>query len=238
MKCNDFIWVDLSSYNPRKTQKFYEDLFAWKFYIEDTYAVWTQRGREVCGLYETLDFFKAIRMPHFWMWYIQVDDVKEVVEKARALGATIEIKQDEFYGGDIALIRDPLWSGFTIYDGSGLGSKNKKEGHFISNELQISDITAVKTFYEGIFDWKIQKKGEGEFDILNKNNGEKIASILELDNSLKGKYEYWTVVFGVVNLEGSIAKIKSLWGELISHEWHRALLTDNSGEAFFYIEQL
>lgn len=238
MKENEFAWVDLSSYNPSASQKFYEELFGWSFYQEGGYKVWFAWNSATSGLYETPDFFKSINMPHFWMGYIKVDDVEAVVEKARALGATIEIEKDAFYDGNIALIRDPLGAGFTVYDGDSLDAKKQKTGHFISNELQISDISKVKDFYEGIFAWDIKDRWYGEFEIYSRSSKKKIASILEVDSATKGKYEYWTVVFWVSDIELASAKVKELWWDIISQEVHRVLCSDNSGEAFFYLQKL
>lgn len=238
MKDNTLIWTDLSSYVPEKSKKFYQAVFDINFYDESWYALAFIENTPSFWIYETPEFFKSINMPHFWMSYIQVDNLEETVQKARELWAIIEIEKDEFYGWNIALIRDPLGAGFTIYDGDKLSIPKKSGNPIISNELQVSNISVVKDFYEWIFNWSIKKVDDWTYDVLSQWKWEKITSISEIDNSIKWKYEYWTVIFAVENLEATSKKILKLWWTLISQEENRAMFTDNSGEAFFYIRQL
>lgn len=49
-----------------------------------------------------------MKMPHFWMTYIKVKNVKLIVDKAHLLGGIVEIEQTLEGFGKVALIRDPL----------------------------------------------------------------------------------------------------------------------------------
>lgn len=236
---NSFIWTDLSSYDPLKSIEFYQTTFDWEIVEEEQYYVAYKDGLEVVGLYETPSFFKKIKMPHFWMNYIQVEDLATIVKQVRKLGGKVEIEKAAFYGGYIALIRDPMGAGFTLYQGEKLYQRSSNShGAVIHRELHTSDANLVIPFYQELFHWTfIQSGGEGKYDIYT-NNHLKIASLLGIDNALKGKYEYWVTTFGVTDLSATKDKVLLLGGTEISNEGNRILCADYSGEAFFYVEEI
>ncbi|MEM9703070.1 MAG: VOC family protein, partial [Planctomycetota bacterium] len=99
---NDFVWADLSTYDPDKSGRFYERVFGWSFHDSGGYFVAFQGSSEVAGLFETPAFFQKIKMPHFWMSYIAVEDATATAEAAKDFdGAKVELI-DDFYGGKVA----------------------------------------------------------------------------------------------------------------------------------------
>ncbi|WP_431127624.1 VOC family protein [Flagellimonas flava] len=238
MKSNNFIFADLSTYTPKETMGFYQTVFGWTYYEADGYYSAYKGDKEICGLYETPEKFKQMRMPHFWMSYIQVNSVAQTVEKARELGGIIEVVDDSALG-KVALIRDPQGSGFTVYEGDQLTHTRtlNEPGTLIWNELHVSNVAKVIPFYEGIFNWTFKDHGHGTYNIQN-HTGEHIADLMEFPNDFKGKYEYWVCSFGVQNLAKTRDKILNLGGTVVSDEGDRILMTDNSGEAFFYVKEV
>ena len=239
MKTNNPIFADLSTYSLKGTISFYEHVFNWKYYKSNDYYLAYKGNKEVVGLYETPEKFKQMRMPHFWMTYIQVNDVSTTVEKARAIGGIIEMEQSLNDFGKVALIRDPQGAGFTIYEGSQLKSTRtqNESDTLIWNELHVSNAQNIIPFYEGIFDWKFYEVSAGYFNVYNSKN-EHIADTLGISNSDKGKYEYWVCVFGVSSLVDTKHKILNKGGAIINVDSERILFTDHSGEAFFYIQEV
>lgn len=236
---NNPIFADLSTYSPEETISFYEKIFGWKYYKEYDYYTAYLDEKPVAGLYETPDKFKQMRMPHFWMTYIQVNNVSTTVDKARNLGGIIEMQEDIIGYGKVALIRDPQGAGFTVYEGDALQTTRTYDtpNTLIWNELHVSNINNVIPFYNGIFNWDIYIDEMGQAQILN-DNKEHIGDILEVPNQLKGKYEYWVSSFGVQDLETTMQEILANNGSIVVNEGNRILFTDNSGQAFFYATQL
>lgn len=235
---NNFVWTDLSTYCPPKSIEFYKTIFDWDLIEDNGYTIGFIGGKAVVGIYETPDFFKKIKMPHFWMNYIQVEDLDAKVEKVRMYGGIVEIADAEFYQGRIALIRDPLGAGFTIYEGTGFQIYGFPfHGSVCARELHASDMNVVRSFYENLFDWKIEPITSSEFLIKN-NIGDQVARMLEFDNNIKGKYEYWTNIFWVDNLRETQFDILENGGQVVSEETNRTLCTDAFGEAFFYIQEI
>ncbi|MEM7102089.1 MAG: VOC family protein [Bacteroidota bacterium] len=237
MRDNTFIWTDLSCYNPKSSIEFYQYIFGWHIHDSVGYHVAYKGMEEIVGIYETPEFFKKIKMPHFWMNYIKVADVASTVEKANQLGAKVEIADAEFYGGRIALIRDPMGAGFTIYDGNKLRqTETAINGLVVGRELQVSNAQIAMDFYAGLLGWHfVQGESSNQFNAFS-DDEKYITSIQEIDNATKGKYEYWVTIFGVNDMKTTQDKILSADGSLISDEGNRMLFTDCFGEAFFYVE--
>ena len=236
---NKPFFADISTYSPKRTISFYEGVFGWKYYKSDDYYTAFLNDKEVSGLYETPEKFKQMRMPHFWMTYIQVVNLDETLDKARQLEGIIEMNYEMSDFGKVALIRDPQGAGFTIYEGDKLKNARTKntKNTLIWNELHVSDVKKIIPFYQGIFNWKIVPNQNGLYEILN-HKGEYVADIIEIPNKYKGKYEYWVCSFGVENLSLSKKTIIENGGNLIAEENNRMLFTDNSNEAFFYIREV
>ena len=235
----NIIFADLSTYTPKETIAFYESVFDWKYYEDNGYYLAYKGNNAVTGLYETPDKFKQMQMPHFWMTYIQVDDINRTVEKAKALGGIIEMRDDNNSIGSVALIRDTQGAGFTVYQGEKLqNTRTKNEiNTLIWNELHVSAIDIVIPFYSEIFDWTFNEDKKDHYQIFNDQN-EHIADALQIPNEYKGKYEYWVCTFGVNDLKVTSNKIINNGGSIVMDEGKRILFTDNSGQAFFYIAEM
>ena len=239
MQANKIVYADLSTYTPRETMSFYQDVFGWKFVnVQGQYLAFTD-NQLVAGLYETPERFKRMSMPHFWMTYIQVDDADSIVLKARALGGVIEADEVIQDFGRIALIRDPQGAGFTIYEGDRLECTRtvNQANTLIWNELHVSSIQSIIPFYEGVFNWNFVKKGQDCWEMHHDQNVY-IADAREIANKYKGKYEYWICTFGVHSLETTRTKILALGGSLVQDDGKRILFADHSGQAFFYVQEV
>ena len=96
MKTSKLIWADLSTYDPKSSLSFYQNVFGWEFHNDRGYWIATLDGQAVAGIYETPAFFKKIKMPHFWMSYFQVDDTTTVVQKSEKTKGKVELSDQDF----------------------------------------------------------------------------------------------------------------------------------------------
>jgi len=191
-----FIWTDLSTYHLNESLAFYSSIFNWKFIDDAGYHIGSSDADFVVGMYETPAFFQKINMPHFWMNYIQVDDVDSIVNRAKSLNGKIELENEDFANGKIALIRDPMGAGFTVYEGSQLGqSSDVFHGAVLYRDLHTSNAKLQLEFYQKLFGWNTELSASGGF--IFSNNDKMIANVVELSNEDKGQYEYWVTVFNV-----------------------------------------
>jgi len=231
-----FIWADLSTFRPAVTRKFYTDLFGWTF---DDYAGSLAAG-PVAGLFEMPQKFQAINMPSFWMSYIAVEDVAKAVEVANAHGGKVELGPIPFEGGgEIALIRDPLGAGFTVYSGNALDSRGQGHGSKLGHGLFVSEASAVTDFYTALFGWRFKATTDGAQEILM--DGQRIAHLYEIpDPAIRGKEQYWAVYFGAAKLSDARKNVADLGGEILAEteilEGKALIARDPDGGTFWLLE--
>ena len=236
MKENHFIYADLSTYNLETSKNFYASVFDWNYFNSgEEYWIAFSGKNEATGLYETPKKFQEMNMPSFWMSYIQVNNVEETVSQAKKLGGIIELVDLDASIGKIALIRDPLGAGFTIYEGDRLNVRTKNTPNtLVWNELFISDLSKVKNFYEGIFQWKIEVNNTTYQHFIYDTSNNALGAILEVPNELKGKYEYWGVFFAVKDIKETKQKVIENGGSLVYEDKKVTILADSFG-AFFHL---
>lgn len=246
MAKGDFVWCDLSTFRPPNTKSFYAELFGWTYESlkqpdGSDYDVAATPSGEVAGLFEMPNKFQEIGLPSFWMPYISVDDVEATFAIAAEHGGRIEVKPTAWSESDtIALIRDPLGAGFTVHHGTGLSADATvdRHGHRIGCALYVSDVDAVRPFYEALFDWRIatERTSSGAFPVRNAQ-GAVVADIYELSEDRRGKYQFWGIHFAVADLAKASNLIQKNGGEIVERDQlsgePTVLAKDPDGAAFF-----
>ena len=238
MNNHTFIFADLSTYDLEVTMDFYHQVFGWEYHAAgNDYFLAYYHNKEVGGLYETPEQFRRMNMPSFWMSYIQVAGINETVTRAKALGGIVELVDSSQSVGKIALIRDPLGAGFTVYDGGQLHARFDQEPHtLVWNELFVSDLDRVRPFYEGLFSWRLEDAHPHRL-LIKDSSGKSLGAIQEVSNELKGKKEYWGVFFGSKKPAEIIDLALKHEGKLLYQDAKIAALTDPFG-ALFHISQV
>lgn len=235
---NHFVWVDLSTFSPESAERFYRGVFGWSYQDDGSgYRVTGVGEHPAAGLYEMPAFFKKINMPSFWMTYIRVADITQTVERAKALGAKIELEEDNRWGR-VALIRDPAGAGFTCIEGEQLiaAQDARSAGRWCWSELMVSDLSKVEPFYTGVFGWTFREALDDRYDILDAQ-GQRIGSVQVAPNDIKGDKEFWAVYFRVDDLSQTRQAIERAGGEVIyehaNTDGQHLLARDDQGAAFF-----
>lgn len=174
------------------------------------------------------------------MSYVEVADADKAVAIARARGGKVEMGPTPFQDGSrIALIRDPLGAGFTIIENAGLPirSSSPASGGMAWNELYVSDAAAVTAFYEGVFGWRFAETpwampGCRTFRI-EAEDGRHVSDLHQVDEAVRGAYEYWAVHFAVPDVADAKARIRSCGGQILFEDGSGVLVQDPDGAAFF-----
>ena len=244
MAHGDFVWCDLSTFHVAGTRAFYGSLFGWRYETTNQpdgtpYHIASTGGREAAAVFEMPERFQVMGLPSFWMSYIAVDDIDAAVDTARTLGGKVEVEPMAFGDAEqIALVRDPLGAGFTLYQGSGLTPRPAKAapGQMAWNALYVSDLLAVRTFYEALFGWQIadDPAQPGTATVRNAS-GTDISAIHEVDDALRGKDQFWGVHFAVADTDAAKADITAAGGQVIYEDADgpTILARDADGAAFF-----
>jgi predicted enzyme related to lactoylglutathione lyase len=99
------VHLELRTGDPARACAFYADLFAWRAETvhigSGAYLTLGRRHRVEIGLVEV-----ASRRP-LWLPYVEVDEVNEVTERARRLGAAITLEPREGPAGWRSVISAP-----------------------------------------------------------------------------------------------------------------------------------
>ena len=245
MAVGDFVWCDLSTLRLETTRPFYRDLFGWDYSVNQLpdgsdYTVAASSAGEAAGIFEMPRKFQEMKLPSFWMGYIEVGDADAAVASARENGGKVELGPVPFQdGARIALIRDPLGAGFTVIENSGLPvrSDNALEGSMIWNALYVSDAAQVISFYEHLFGWRFKPlSGVGEtyshYQILN-SNGRHVADLVQAPEAIRGSFEFWGIHFSVADRDRAKAIVEAKGGAVLYEDDDAVLVQDPDGAAFF-----
>lgn len=259
-KNTNFVWTDLSSYDTKASCQFYAKVFGWKTYdmgkmeVDNNdqfgmdavnYHVATVGDKAVAGIFDMPPFFQKIKMPPFWMSYLAVDNIEEVVARAKSIeGVIVDIEPSPFGEGTMALIRDPNGAGFTCYDGPSIDSKGdgSKYGQMVWNELITSDISAVEHFYRYVLGFEVVadndfQDGYGSTRVkLVNQDGEEVAGIQQVDESIRGNKVYWVPFFSVDSVNEFSKRVQNFGGEIISQDNDSGVFYDNTGACFAVAE--
>ena len=240
---NNFIWCDLSTFDIETALDFYSGIFGWKFRktpdlsMEEDYHIALKGRSTASAVFVMPEYLQEMNMPSFWMSYIGVKNIEEVVDKAKDNGAIIELKPTEFDADSkIALIRDPAGAGFTVYEGKELkGKANTGHGRMVWNVLHINDLDIVENFYKNVFGFSFEQEAGNNtrYGIYNSSK-ELIAHAEILSDDIKGDKQYWVPIFYVDNIEKFKKSVESLGGSTVFMEkgYEYALFSDSQGASF------
>ena len=126
MQKGDFVWCDLSTISAKSTNSFYVESFGWTYGTKSQpdgsdYHIALTAKQASAGIFEIPEKFQKMGMTSFWMSYVALENIVETVGEARCLGGKVEMGPIPFSErASIALIRDPLGAGFTVYEGDRL----------------------------------------------------------------------------------------------------------------------
>jgi len=222
-----FAWYELMTTDPKSAEDFYRSVVGWGTQtvpgLKTPYTMWTAHDRPVAGLMELPAEAKAGGAPPNWMLYVAVTDADATVQKARALGAKVEVAPREIPGeGHFAVLSDPQGAVFAILqpgDPGRYGPETDPAPLEISwRELATTDREAAADFYAALFGWEKQSA----IDM-----GEPVGVYQEFGRPgipLGGIYRkpddmpfppHWLLYAKVPDLEASLAVARAAGGKVV-----------------------
>ena len=117
-------WVELLTRDVAAAERFYATVFGWKADTQDVdgtrYTTFTLDGEFVAGAMLMPDEVPAEAPGAFWSVYFAVADCETAVQRAAALGGTIERPTTEIGTGDtFAVVSDPTGATFQLMEPAG-----------------------------------------------------------------------------------------------------------------------
>src|SRR5437773_94042 len=208
-----FCWVELATSDAKAAKQFYASLFGWEVQEnnmgdEGIYYTFQKKGKDVGAMYDEKN------APPHWNNYVSVANVDASAEKAKKLGGkVVNGPFDAMDFGRMAAIRDPQDASFSIWQPKKhIGALVINEpGTLTWNELLTSDIKSARTFYTGLFGWKLKESPEyTEVHVGDRPTG----GMMQLSPEMKGMKPLWWPYFAVSDVDGSTKKVSSLGGKV------------------------
>lgn len=92
-------------------------------------------------------------------------------------------------------------------------SNQRFPGRFVWHDLLTPDLTAAGSFYEQLFGWQIEYK---EHSAVVRNNGKRIAGIMELQSSDKRARAIWIPSVSVADVDATLGRVKDNNGKVLN----------------------
>ena len=212
-----FCWVELAAKNIEKTKAFYGEIMGWEFHktavFNRDYFYAQKNGKTLVGIYPMEEKHVDSR----WMPYIAVENMTDVIGRAKELGASIRRGPLEVPRmGTLALVRDPSGADFSFWKAERLeeaSTMSNSVGSFCWVELASADPEKAKTFYTKLFNWtQIHDATIPDYSTMTMGKT-MVAGIVDKVNATNPNE--WLVYFSVDNLDRRLGDLKRFGGELI-----------------------
>jgi predicted enzyme related to lactoylglutathione lyase len=242
-----FTWIELATTDQTAAKGFYASLFGWS--ISDTpigpndlYTIFKIDGREAAAGYTMRPDEQMLGVPPHWNLYIATDDVDASAKRATDLGGKVVAPPfDVMDAGRMAVIQDPTGAMFCLWKANkseGIGI-NGVDGTLCWADLNTPNPDRAKTFYEGLFGWKISLGEKDMSGYLHLQNGEEYIGGIPPAGSLPpGVPPHWMIYFLVSDVDAAAGKAKTLGGAMhmppmtIAEVGRMAVLADPQGASF------
>ena len=243
----EFCWIEVATSNRNAAKSFYSALFGWSardipIGPNDFYSLMELDGRIAAGAFQISPSESAAGVAPHWHLYVAVDDADQAAKKAGELGGkVVEAPFDVTDRGRAALLQDPTGAFLSVWQPnkrSGLGVIGDP-GAFCWAELIVPDQAGAKTFYEGLFGWKL-KPGQGqESGYLHIQNGENyIGGVPPVHHNSAGDPPHWLLYFAVADVDKAFQKAKDMRARVLLRPMdfegggRVAMLADPQGAVF------
>ena len=244
-------WADCATHDLTAAEDFYAAVFGWtseRVPVSDgsVYAIQRLDGKMVAGVYELNDEMRGKGVPPHWGTYFEVDDVAEVLNKAKAGGGTIiEDVSSEAEVGSFAVVQDPVGAFLRIWHsapGHG-GEVFNVHGAMTWNELCTKEPETAADFYEAVLGLKAETMQTPTPYTVLKANGREVAGILKTTPEMGDLPAQWDVYFASDDVDATVAAAVKAGGVAIKGPFsiaggaaRMAVLQDPQGAVFEVME--
>jgi len=224
-----FVWHDLNTTDSAAAQRFYGELFNWKFDASDKAYAHIKAGDQMIGGIRTMSADE--KTPPSWLGYIGVDDVAATVDKMTKAGGKVYMPTTTMPDvGTFAVVADPSGAVMAPWKSSRPGEDVEPAGQpalytFCWDELASTNIEAASAFYTATLCWTVQKveMGPGMTYTLFKRPGVPDPMVPGSDKNAGGgmasppgvPHSYWLAYVAVPKADDTVAKAKRLGAQVM-----------------------
>jgi predicted enzyme related to lactoylglutathione lyase len=219
-----FVWRDLMTTDPEKSEAFYTSLFGWTVNPMDmgeagVYRMFRNGDTDFGGI-GPIDAAQGV--PPHWISYVATPSVDETTAKAIQLGGSSPMPGMDIPGvGRFSVVIDPQGAAFSPFtDTSGTEAPPDGQipqvGGVAWNEMMAKDTETAKSFYSQLFGYtaKEMDMGTGPYNILHRGDIME-AGILQIPDGAPMP-SAWVIYYVVANIDESLAKLDQLGGQNLS----------------------
>lgn len=220
---NSFWWVDLLTTDLDAATAYYGELFNWTFDdagvdVGGRAAMARRGGNLVAGLMEISHELQELGVQAHWQSYILVDDVTDMTERARELGATVVMEPSAVEdSGWMSAIIDPTGAAFMFWqahrhEGAELIDR---PGSLTWLELRTPDTAAARAFYEQLLGWKAVRDDSGAMEYWRfQLDGVDVGGLMTMGGMSADIPAHWNVIFAVEDAQRAADVTRAHGGEV------------------------
>ncbi|MBB4634761.1 VOC family protein [Longimicrobium terrae] len=249
-----FCWLDMGANDLAVAERFYTALFGWttdrtQFGPDegDVYLRMKLHGRAAAAIYPLDPGQKMERVPSAWLSYLAVDDAEAAAARAVELGATLLAEPfDVMDEGRMVLLTDPSHATVALWEAKEhRGAEVRDEpGAATWTELATRDLAKAERFYTGLLGWTADTFTRGPVPYtLFLRDGEPVAGMLRLAQSMDGIPPHWMPFFAVTDVEGDLRRAEEMGAvrlvgpEPLAGVGRFATMQDPQGAAFSILQR-
>ena len=232
-----FVWFDLLTEDVQAAQKFYKELFGWRFEAStgsSDYSVIYSGDKPIGGIVGQENKDPKVQ-ESIWLASLSVEDVDRAVSTVKArYGKVLDDPIDVKGRGRMAVIQDPEGAELVLIRAAGGDpvEMDVNPGEWLWVDLFTRDAKSANEFYEALAGYTAQTvatEGDHSYNLLKKND-RAFAGVVEIP--WEDVEPNWLPYVKIDDLEGTISRAEKLGGILILHIENVAIIADPSGGVF------
>ena len=216
-------WVDLSTVDGEAAIAFYTTLLGWTVTRSETpmgtYAIGAVGDLEVGGI---MKHVPSEGMPPTWTVFFYVEDVDTTAATVQAAGGSVLQPAVDLAAARIAVVADPTGGMFGLISGPRPAGVYLDQGPGTVSwvELLTRDPRGAEPFYVEVFGWKAETDPDGDGGptyTMFRLDDDQVAGMMMMPDEVPAEVPaYWSVYFGVEDLEATVARTTALGGSVIA----------------------
>lgn len=237
-------WADLGAPDVAAARTFYSDIFGWDVQEGPPeaggYSVADLKGRGVAGIGPKMQ----PEAPTMWMVYLATQDADATAAKIKGAGGQLMVEpMDVMDVGRMAVAMDTVGAVFGIWQARAFSGAQivNEPGAITWNEQMSRDFEASKAFYGSVFGYEYNDmSGDGFLYATFKVGDREVGGIGALPADAAGAPAAWSVYFGTVDTDASMARVEANAGSIIrpasdSPYGRMGVVADDQGAVFSLI---
>jgi uncharacterized protein len=214
-----FCWIELGTTDQNAAKRFYGSLFGWSVNDHpmgpnEVYTMFQLEGKDSAATYTMRQAERTHGVPPSWILYIAVDSADDAANRVPQLGGKVITPAfDVMDFGKMAVIQDPTGAVFSVWQAKKHGGTGITgvDGTLCWADLSTSDPQRAKSFYEGLFGWKLVLGEKDSSGYLHIKNGDQFIGGIPPTAHRDAKIPpHWLLYFQVADVDASAAKAKQL----------------------------